>query len=221
MKSLSLKLKLVCMTLAIVLALGLSTLVLMRSTLKVGQREKIEQFRATAVSLSDAIGAQFYERYGDVQAFAGNKGLQSKDRGEIVAVIDSLVALYGIYDLVMVVDARGRLVAVNSKGPDGKPINSAVLSNHNYSDAPWFKATMEGRFTEDKEKNYAGTYFESAHVDPYTTEVLGQKSYGTSFTAQVKNADGTVIGVVTNRAGARWFAVAFQEVYENLRSQKI
>ena len=116
--------------------------------------------------------------------------------------------MYGIYDLIMLVDAKGHLVAVNNKAPDGKDISVLPLYENNYSESPWFKAVMNGQTTDDKEKNFSGTYVEDVQIDPWTTQVFGSNRLGTSFSAPVKDASGKLIGVISNRAGSRWFEVA-------------
>lgn len=214
----SLKVKLIAMCMGIVALLGLASFLLMAHLEQSTEDSRMKTMNAYALSLGDAISAQFYERYGDVQAFAMNPDLRASERSTIVNALNAYSALYGIYDLIMVVDARGRLIAVNDKGPDGKEIAVKALYEKSFSDEAWFKSAMAGQFTEDKERNYAGTLFEDVHIDPYVSAVLGGKRLTTSFTAPIKDASGKAIGVVTNRAGFRWLEVAFKEVFANLKT---
>jgi len=117
----------------------------------------------------------------------------------------------------MVVDASGNLVAVNNKAPNGKEINVDKLYKQSYRDADWFKSAIAGRFTEDKDRGYAGTLVEGAHVDPYTSEIYGEKRFGTSFTTTIKDGSGKVIGVISNRAGSRWFENEFVNLYGSMK----
>lgn len=221
MKISSLKTKIIVLTCSIVTILGATSSILTRLVLNNGLNDKEQQLYVTSIALGDAIGAQFYERYGDVQAFAANKGLLSKDRSETVQLLNKIVALYGIYDLILFVDNRGKLIAANNRDPDGKAINNISLYSKNYSQEPWFKAATEGQFTEDLTKGFKGTYVENINIDPHVSEVYQAKRYGNSFTAQVKDTDGSVVGVLSTRAGARWFIEPFQETYANLRSQDL
>ena len=215
--SISLKQKMVLLVLVITLILGGMTFgILNYISLKV-QDQQFQSFESHAISLSDAIGAQFYERYGDVQTFSISPSIQSSNRQTIVDTLNTFSALYSIYDLILVVGKNGKLLAVNSKGPDGKEIKVAPLYEKSYADEPWFKAALNGEFTTDKEKGFSGTFFEEVHQDPFASEVYGEKRLGNSFSTAIKDTSGNVIGVISNRAGARWFEGAIKELFRGLK----
>jgi len=215
--SMSLKQKMVLLVLSITLILGVMSFgILNYISLRV-QDQQFQSFESHAISLSDAIGAQFYERYGDVQTFSISPSIQSPNRQTIVDTLNTFSALYGIYDLILVVNKNGKLVASNSKGPDGKDLNIAPLYNKSFSEEPWFKAAIKGESTSDKEKGFSGTFFEDVHQDPFTSEVYGEKRLGNSFSTAIKDTSGNVIGVISNRAGARWFEVAIKDLFRGLK----
>ncbi len=211
----SLKFKLVALSIFNVAILGLSSMEVIHYLVESQKSAKMENFETSARGLSDGIGAQFYERYGDIQTFAMNPSLQSQNRQVIIDTLNSYVSMYGIYDLILIVDSKGHLVASNSKSSDGKGIHTSPLYSVDYSNTPWFKAVMAGKFTEDKEKGFSGTYFEDVHLE--SNEVLGKKRIETSFSAPVKNARGEVVGVISTRAGTRWIEAAIRETYEGLK----
>ena len=216
-KSMSLKVKLIALSVGITFVLGASSMGVLRHIASTQETSQFNSFEAYARSLNDAIGAQFFERYGDVQAFSINPSIRASNRQTIVDALNTYSVMYAIYDLIMVVDAKGRLVAVNSKGPDGKDISSQQLYNKNYSDAPWFKASMAGFCTDDKDKGYSGSYIEDVQVDPWVSLAFGGNRLGNSFSTAIKDPKGNTIGVITNRAGSRWFEVAFKELYAGLK----
>ena len=82
-----------------------------------------DQFETYAVDLGEKITAQLYERYGDVQAFAKNDVMYTMNWSKIQSRLDEYVSLYGIYDLIVVLDTRGNLISVNSKDVAGVPVN--------------------------------------------------------------------------------------------------
>lgn len=222
----SLKFKLMAICLCITLLLGATSFGVLTFLSKSIEKSIGDQFYASADGLSDAIGSQFYERYGDVQAFALNPSLWPSSSGgstsgksEMVEVLNQLVALYGIYDLVMIVDVTGKLVAVNSKGPDGKLIKTESLYSKSFSKAHWFSETLAGRTTDDKSKAFTGTYVENIQVDPWVSIAFGEKRLGNSFSASIKSKKGETIGVISNRAGSRWFEAAIKETYHALQEQ--
>lgn len=175
-----------------------------------------DQFETYAVDLGEKITAQLYERYGDVQAFAKNDVMYTMNWSKIQSRLDEYVSLYGIYDLIVVLDTRGNLISVNSKDVAGVPVNSKELEKFKFSEAPWFKAALEGRFTEDKKNNYSGTFIEDFIDDPLMKVAFGENRYSTSFSAPIKDAKGQVIGVISNRAGKRWFESELTQTYDKL-----
>jgi methyl-accepting chemotaxis protein len=167
--------------------------------------------------LGDRLGAQFFERYGDVQAFALNTHVKELNGNLIPASLNEYVKLYGIYDVILVVDKDGHYVGSNTTDTSGKALDIAALKNANYKKEPWFQNAMAGKWTVDKEKNYDGTLFESIHEDPIIKIGLGIDRTGTSFTTTIKNELGETIGVLTNRAHNRWFETEMAEVYHTER----
>ncbi len=216
-KNLSLKFKLTALSLGMLTLLGGTSWFILNSILRQTESELLGQFKSQADNLNDHIAAQFFERYGDVQAFAISPVWTEKDKSKMVDMLNQWTALYGIYDLIMFTDRQGNLIAVNDRGPDGKSIKSGSLYAKNFARDKWFTSALSGSFTEDKNKGFMGTSFEDVNVDPYISQTLGKKSIATSFSAQVKNAQGEVIGVISTRASARWFEGAFQEVYSSLK----
>ncbi len=213
----SLRQKMVFLVLSITLILGAMSFGILNYISTRVQAQQFQSFESHAIGLSDAIGAQFYERYGDVQTFSISPSIQSPNREVIVDTLNTFSALYGIYDLILIVNKNGKLVAVNSKGPDGKPLKVAPLYTKSFSDEPWFKAGIKGDSTADKEKGFSGTFFEDTHLDPHTSEVYGEKRLGNSFTTAIKDSRGQIIGVISNRAGSRWFEVAVKDLYRGLK----
>lgn len=82
----------------------------------------------TTLALDKGIAAQFYERYGDVQAFSINPALQTKNTIEITEIFNNYAAMYGIYDVILYVDTQGNFIASNNKTAAGKSFNNLKLS---------------------------------------------------------------------------------------------
>jgi methyl-accepting chemotaxis protein len=187
------------------------------STLSAAFKEKInEEFEMYAASLGEKISTQLYERYGDIQAFAVNDVMQTFNATKIQEKLNQYVPLYGIYDLIVVVDINGHLVAANTKDVAGKAVDLKKLQEYNFSEAAWFKSVMKNEFTEDKTNNYSGTYIEDFIDDALMKSAFGEQRYGTSFSAPIKNAAGKTIAVISNRAGKRWFEAEVVAHFESL-----
>lgn len=215
-KNTSLSMKITGLSLSVLFFMGAVSFYSINKLASEYKHQVNDQFETYAVDLGEKIAAQLYERYGDVQAFAKNDVMYTMNWSKIQSRLDEYVPLYGIYDLIVVLDTRGNLVSVNSKDVAGVPVNSKELEKFKFSEAPWFKAALEGRFTEDKKNNYAGTFIEDFIDDPLMKAAFGENRYTTSFSAPIKDAKGQVIGVISNRAGKRWFEAELSQTYEKL-----
>jgi methyl-accepting chemotaxis protein len=174
------------------------------------QKKFIEQtFETHSLSLASSVSAQFFERYGDIQAFSKNEVLQTGDEGKISDILNTYSGLYLIYDLIIMVNTEGKLIGATTKDPSGKPIDISKLRNHDFSKDEWFQKVMAGETTDSKEKGFVGTYVEQPHWDPYYEMVHGQKILMNSFSTAVQDKNGKVIGVLTNRANFKWVTNEF------------
>jgi len=114
-----------------------------------GMKEKAgSRFMGEAKTLADKIDRNLFERYGDVQAFGFNDAItrtsQWYDPTEynvINQVMNKYVAAYGIYDLTLLVDTKGDLIAANFTNAQGEPIDSQFLFEKNFSDTTAFSVT--------------------------------------------------------------------------------
>lgn len=214
---LSFRVKLVGMALLVIAMMGGAAFWSMHSMSIAFEQDVTEKYTREATDLGMKIAAQFYERYGDVQAFAVNDAVRSMNGKTMQLALDEYVRLYGLYDLILVVDTQGRYVGSNSKDVEGVPVDLAGLSGISYAEAPWFKAAINGKFTEDEAKGFAGTFFEETHVDPVMKLAFGANRIGTGFTSVIKDKQGQVVGVITNRAKTKWIDAEIVSSYEQLK----
>jgi methyl-accepting chemotaxis protein len=180
-----------------------------------------ETLEDEAVVIGNRIAAQYFERYGDVQAFAINQTVRELNQAKMPELLDSYVKLYGIYDIILVVDTNGNPLASNLKDTSGKAVNVDVLAKMNFKDAEWFKEVMAGRTTDSKALNYAGTYFEDFVLDPVASAAFGEERFATGFSTAIRNDKGEVVGVITNRAHPRWFETDLVDTLRALKEDKV
>ena len=180
--------------------------------------EKVhDKFQTDAEMLGANITTVLFERYYDVQAFASNKSLtQFKEKEQMTTGLNALVNLYGVYDLLMVVDTKGNYISSSSVDSFGIDIDTTKIQG-NYADTNWFKKSMSGEFTVGK--LYSGTYVESPHFDPITSKAEDRPMYGTSFSAPLKNEQGEIVGVLTARANFKWIAKLFASFFVTVKAQ--
>lgn len=175
----------------------------LQSTKKIADGSQA-MLQALSARLLDTVERNLFERYGDVQAFASNSVLQihpldnSAAQKPITEAINTYVKLYGVYVLSMVVDAQGKVIAVNTVNAGGKPADTAFLLGKDFSTASWFVDAKTGKFTESKE--LSGTVVEDVFRDVDAVKLLGPEALVVGYSAPIKNVKGEFIGVWRNLA---------------------
>lgn len=212
---LKLSYKLILLYTGTLAAIGLWTTIDYSKQVTVQKNTLVESFSSEAVDLASDIAVQFYERYGDVQAFALNSALLNQDdKVEITRVLNEYVRIYGIYDLIVYVDMNGKYLASNSKTVSGKNVSLEQLSSLKFDKEPWFTAAVSEKFTEDSKKGLTGTFVESFTFD-HTLEVAsGEKNYTQGFSALVRDRNQKPIGVISNRASSVYIESAIVAAYD-------
>ena len=172
------------------------------------------RFQNVAEGVADKIDRNLFERYGDVQAFGINHVLDQKaawyrtdvQGNPISQVMNQYVDTYDLYYLTILVDLDGRVIAVNSKDADGKPIHSQDLYGKNYRETSWFRALKAQQFTTTMpfsapgNTTMTGTYIEDLHVDPDVKAAYpGDDGLTLGFSAPVYR-NGKVVAYWSNRA---------------------
>jgi hypothetical protein len=97
-----------------------------------------------AFALADKIDRNLFERYGDVQAFAFHPGARG-GQGQATAAANFFLQAYGLYDLALIADRDGRIVAANSVNFEGKPVDTRALIGRSVKGEEWFEACVGGR----------------------------------------------------------------------------
>jgi methyl-accepting chemotaxis protein len=163
---------------------------------------------ASAYSVQDKIDRNLFERYGDVQAFGNNScvrrdlaKLTPTDVATITDVINRYVTNYGIYTVSMIVDANGKVVAINTVDASGKELPDAKdVLGRSFADAQWFKDAAAGKFSTgmstDGKSLATGTVMESPSANPLVDELYGKAApaWTMTFSAPISDTSGTVVG---------------------------
>jgi len=172
------------------------------------------RFQNVAEGVADKIDRNLFERYGDVQAFGINRVIDQKSswyrteeqNNPTVEVMNQYVDTYDLYYLTILVDLEGRVIAVNSKDADGKPIQSHALYRNNYRETTWFRALKAQQFTNTMpfaaagNQTMSGTYIEDLHLDSDVKAAYpGDDGLTLGFSAPVYR-EGKVVAYWTNRA---------------------
>lgn len=141
----------------------------------------------------DKIYRNLFERYGDVQAFAFNE----KARGpaeELTAALNFYTTTYGCYDLMIVADSEGRIVAANSIDFAGKPLDTRSLIGRSVRGETWFENCIQGTVKQGQ------SYYSDAEQDNLVADVMPDAGLTLNFSAPIFDASGRPIRVWSNRA---------------------
>ena len=162
--------------------------------------------RDTAAAIGDVIDRNLFERYGDVQAFGANAAAWAPENwrnptpaNPLIAAMNAYMTNYGIYRLMILVDTEGKVLAVNSIDPAGKPVDTSGIYDISFAGASWFKRAIAGQFLEGK-NGLTGTVVEQPAHDALVASLYRDDGYTLTFAAPVKNAAGEAIGVWVNFA---------------------
>lgn len=182
-----------------------------------------ENCHIVAGNLADKIDRNLFERYGDVQAFGANEAVQDtrswyligSESNKVARAASQYANLYGFYLLSFAVDLEGRVIAVNDRDPQGKPIDSAWLYQKNFKQEDWFQAATAGRFT--KSETLDGTFTQDLHVDEDVKKIYGGDGLVLGFSAVIKDHSGKPIGVWHNCADFSLVEEIITDAYRRFR----
>lgn len=168
--------------------------------------EQTKLLESSASTVMSRVERNLFERYGDVQAFGLNRGVQDKanwygkpGHNAVAGIMNDYMSTYTpIYEMMLLVDASGKVAAVSSKTFEGKEVDTAKFYGKDYSSTTWFKNAMAGTFV--KSDALTGTWVDDAYIDEDLKGVFGGTGAYVGFSAPVKDASGKVIGVWRNFA---------------------
>ncbi|WP_425614084.1 methyl-accepting chemotaxis protein [Anatilimnocola sp. NA78] len=140
----------------------------------------------------DTIDRSMSERYGDIRMFSGLRGAKMEPEA-VMTDMDRLTKLYGVYSLMILADADGKVIAVNRVNADGKPIDSAQLLGANVKSEAWFSDALD---STAKDRAFC---YDMVHDDRVKT-ICQTEPATVIFSAPVFDADGKAIRVWANFA---------------------
>ncbi len=186
------------------------------------------RFQVAAEGIADKIDRNLFERYGDVQAFALNHAVLNRDNWYkqntmLTQAMNQYVSTYGIYYFTVLADLDGKVIAVNSKDHNGKPVDSGSFYKKNYSNSKWFQALTAGKFTTRMPHTApgndvsTGTYISDLHVEKEVGRFYpGSDGLSLGFSAPVYE-NGKVIAYWHNVAKFSLVEEFFQTAFRQLK----
>ncbi len=161
-----------------------------------------------AMDLGDKIDRNLFERYGDVQAFSINPHIQNRENwykvgsaeNKIAGAMNDYAALYGLYPLMILVDPKGKVIAVNDKDKKGKTVDSAFVYGRDFSGTTWLADALAEKYYTAPGK-LSGTVVEDMIVSDEMKRIYQSDGRAVGFTAPVRDSStGEIIAVWHNLA---------------------
>lgn len=209
---------------SLLIAIAPLSLLIWRTEINAAKIEKdlINSFGEYAIDTIDIVERNLFERYGDVQAFAANEIVRDRsqwtkvtpEENGISRAMNAYMQLYGIYSIMVAVDLEGNAIATNTVDPDGRATDNSWVFQQNFKSEPWFRNAISGNFLKGDGTN--GTVVEDVHPDPLVKRAIGGDGLAISYTAPIKDADGSTIGVWTNRVSITLLTHILEETFHNL-----
>lgn len=169
------------------------------------QKSLIEaSLQANADRAIDSLDRNLFERYGDVQAFGLNDRLkdpslwyQPSGGSAASKIINKYLTTYSpVYDLMVLADTKGRVMASSSKTAEGGRVNVPKLHQRSFAKDSWFRRVSAGDYT--KSDVLTGTVVEDfAHLN-WAADVLGTHGWYMTFSAPIKDGSGRTLGYWLN-----------------------
>ena len=167
-----------------------------------------------ADSSLDMIYRNLFERYGDVQAFAMNSTAVAMDSASLTSLTNAYTDLYDFYDLMIITDDKGLIVATNTIDFNGKPLPAAQeLLGQSLGTQAWFTAALGA--------GVGVTNYADVEVNPHIIKACGTSGEALRFSAPIRR-DGKVIGLWTNYASWKRIVKAIcEQSVVRVKDQKI
>ena len=169
------------------------------------QHSQLYTLSTSAASIQDKIDRCLFERYGDVQAYTLNPlvhrdlaQIDAASRTTLTGLLNDYAAAYGCYSISLLTDPSGKVVAINTATPEGKPLNgSTEYVGSDLSGTNWYQQVKAGHFTTySGEGALTGTYVEDPNKDPMMAKLYGNAApaWTMSFSAPIRDRDGHLYG---------------------------
>ncbi len=183
----------VCCLLLGILPLAISGVLAVGKAFKSRETAEGQGLQGSVEQVIDKIDRMLFERFGDVQAFAFHPAALGTPE-EITKAANFYMQAYGTYDLMVLADQNGQIIAANTVDPDGKPQDTKALIGLSVKDETWFKECISGNVKAGD--SYSGDLV----ADPLVASVLKTQGLALNFAAPVFDADGKPVRVWSNRA---------------------
>ncbi len=190
-KSLATKLMLICMIIGLV-PLAVSGFISYQKTERALIRGEGENLQISAETLLKNLGRAVAGGVTEILTQA-HRPAALREPASVTSALNQLVQDARIYDLVLVADAEGTVLAVNTVDSNGQPTSAKNLIGRSVKGEAWFEKCMSS--TSGQNQSYTGDLAE----DKMVAEITGGRGLVLNFSAPVFDANGKLVRVWSHR----------------------
>lgn len=168
--------------------------------------------QSQASATIDTINRNLFERYGDVQAFVKNPDARG-DSATVTAAANNYTKLYGIYDLMIVADVNGQILATNTKSWDDKALATEALLGSSVRGEEWFEKIVGGQIKPGE------SYYADLEENKRVGDIYGSRGLSLVFAAPIYGPEGKIERVWANWAS--WDRIAGDIVTDSFKRAEL
>jgi methyl-accepting chemotaxis protein len=215
MGKLSLKAKLLSVTLGMIILLSAFVFIQYEQSVKSQKTHVVTSFKLYTENVKAAITELFFGLYHNVQSFSKNQILRTKEVDKINFYFDELVSLYPTYDLIMLVDLNGAVIGSNKIDSTGKKLSTDFLASYNAKDEKWFQGLKKNEMTENFDQKIFGSRFDAVEFSPLIEKIYGSKRLGNFISTPVADEYGTATAYIVSYVNFSWVEREVLNLYKN------
>ncbi|MDJ1501363.1 GAF domain-containing protein [Xanthocytophaga agilis] len=147
----------------------------------------------TSQTVLDKIDQSLYTCQMDNKAFAYNSlvteaVVHPQANSRLEEFMNQMVQYQSIYDLLLLCNMDGNVIAVNTKNSQSTPLSSSGLIGSNMYNTDWFRGALKCINTTD-------SWHSNLTVDQTVAQLYKSSGQGIAFAVPVRNSEGDMIGV--------------------------
>ena len=159
----------------------------------------------------DKIERLFAEREGDLHVLANQRRAQGTPE-VLTQMADFFMKEYSFYDLMIVADLDGKIIAANKITFDGKPANTAALIGQSVKGEEWFEKCVNGKIAE------GDNFTSDVSLDKIVAEVTQSRGLSVNIAAPIYDDNKKIIRVWSGRVS--WERTVGEVIAEAVKEAK-
>tara|TARA_Y100000780_G_scaffold232595_1_gene268750 strand:+ start:51735 stop:53519 length:1785 start_codon:yes stop_codon:yes gene_type:complete len=168
--------------------------------------------------ISQRLSGKFDFYYHNVQNISLNTSVKKLNAKESSDYFDSLVGLYPSYDLIILTDTSGKLVAANRVGSQGESLKWKI--SYDLSGTKWFSSLVQSEKSEDYSKKLFGSLSMDVEKSEAASLIYKRNKRGMHFSTPVRDKKEKIVGYITTFVNHKWLAKLLKSASKEILRSK-